>query len=66
MAKAVFDNLSAKTPKNHFTVGITDDVTGASLKFDGEPGKTASQFHSEEAPITPFRCSMPMATLGPP
>jgi len=28
---AVFDNLKATTPKNHFTVGITDDVTDTSL-----------------------------------
>ncbi|HEY9594198.1 MAG TPA: pyruvate:ferredoxin (flavodoxin) oxidoreductase [Spirochaetia bacterium] len=34
MAKAVFDNLKEKTPKNHFTVGINDDVTHTSLKFD--------------------------------
>ena len=34
MAKAVLDNLSAETPKNHFTVGIHDDVTGTSLEVD--------------------------------
>jgi pyruvate-ferredoxin/flavodoxin oxidoreductase len=34
MIKAVFDNLSAPTPKNHFTVGIEDDVTQTSLKVD--------------------------------
>jgi pyruvate-ferredoxin/flavodoxin oxidoreductase len=34
MVKAVFDNLAAVTPKNHFTVGITDDVTGTSLEVD--------------------------------
>jgi pyruvate-ferredoxin/flavodoxin oxidoreductase len=34
MVKAVFDNLAAATPKNHFTVGIQDDVTGTSLDFD--------------------------------
>ncbi len=34
MAKAVFDNLKAKQPKNHFTVGINDDVTNSSLSFD--------------------------------
>jgi pyruvate-ferredoxin/flavodoxin oxidoreductase len=33
MAKAVFDNLAA-TPRNHFTVGITDDVTHTSLPYD--------------------------------
>jgi len=31
MAKAVFDNLKLDTPKKHFTVGITDDVTFTSL-----------------------------------
>ncbi|MCG1011834.1 pyruvate:ferredoxin (flavodoxin) oxidoreductase [Tepidanaerobacter sp. GT38] len=29
--KAVFDNLKADSPKNHFTVGIVDDVTNYSL-----------------------------------
>lgn len=31
MVKAVFDNLDAAAPKNHFTVGINDDVTNTSL-----------------------------------
>ena len=31
MIKAVFDNLIQDTPKNNFTVGITDDVTHSSL-----------------------------------
>jgi pyruvate-ferredoxin/flavodoxin oxidoreductase len=34
MVKAVLDNLSAKSPKNHFTVGIVDDVTHLSLDVD--------------------------------
>ena len=34
MAKAVYDNLSSATPKNHFTVGINDDVTHLSLSYD--------------------------------
>ncbi len=34
MVKAVFDNLAAKAPKNHFTVGIEDDVTHTSLTVD--------------------------------
>ncbi len=33
MVKAVFDNLKADEPKNHFTVGIEDDVAGTSLKL---------------------------------
>ncbi len=36
MVKAVFDNLAAAQPKNHFTVGINDDVTGTSLAYDPE------------------------------
>jgi len=31
MVKATFDNLRSKEPKNHFTVGILDDVTHTSL-----------------------------------
>jgi pyruvate-ferredoxin/flavodoxin oxidoreductase len=34
MVKAVFDELSATAPKTHFTVGITDDVSGTSLAVD--------------------------------
>ena len=33
MVKAVFDNLDANPPKNHFTVGIYDDVTHTSLQW---------------------------------
>ena len=32
--KAVFDNLDADKPLNGFTVGIVDDVTNLSLKYD--------------------------------
>ncbi len=35
-AKAVCDNLAAATPRNHFTVGIVDDVTHLSLPADDE------------------------------
>ena len=31
MVKAVFDNLASGQPKNHFTVGINDDVSHTSL-----------------------------------
>jgi pyruvate-ferredoxin/flavodoxin oxidoreductase len=34
MAKAVLDELSNPNPKNHFTIGIKDDVTHTSLHFD--------------------------------
>jgi pyruvate-ferredoxin/flavodoxin oxidoreductase len=33
MVKAIFDDLNAAQPKNHFTVGIVDDVTGTSLEI---------------------------------
>jgi pyruvate-ferredoxin/flavodoxin oxidoreductase len=32
MALAVYDNMKADNPKNHFTVGIVDDVTDTSLE----------------------------------
>ena len=34
MVKAVFDEMTKPQPKNHFTVGITDDVTHTSLTVD--------------------------------
>ncbi len=34
MVKGVFDELKKDKPKNHFTVGIVDDVTFTSLDFD--------------------------------
>ncbi len=34
MCKGVFDNMAAATPKNHFTIGINDDVTHTSLVYD--------------------------------
>ncbi len=34
MVKAVFDNMNGMAPKNHFTVGITDDVTHTSLDVE--------------------------------
>ncbi len=33
MIKAVFDNMKSVGPKNHFTVGIKDDVTHTSLEL---------------------------------
>jgi len=32
MIKAVFDNMKSLGPKNHFTIGIKDDVTNSSLE----------------------------------
>jgi pyruvate-ferredoxin/flavodoxin oxidoreductase len=34
MCKTVLDNLREKSPKNHFTIGIYDDVTFTSLDYD--------------------------------
>jgi pyruvate-ferredoxin/flavodoxin oxidoreductase len=34
MVKAVFDNLALPQPKNHFTIGINDDVSHTSLAYD--------------------------------
>ena len=34
MVKAVFDELKKEEPKNHFSVGILDDVTNNSLDYD--------------------------------
>ena len=46
MVKAVYDNLSKDEPKNHFTVGINDDVTHTSLELgetlDVAPAGTVS------------------------
>ena len=36
MVKAVFDELGKEQPKNHFTIGIKDDVTHTSLEYDAE------------------------------
>jgi pyruvate-ferredoxin/flavodoxin oxidoreductase len=45
MVQAVFDNLTRKESKNHFTVGIVDDVTGTSLAVD-------PNFHTEPDEMT--------------
>ncbi len=34
MVEAVYENLEKEEPKNHFTIGIEDDVTDTSLTFD--------------------------------
>ena len=36
MVKAVFDELKQSKPKNHFTIGIHDDVTHTSLAWDSQ------------------------------
>ena len=45
MAARVFDELSAERPKRHFTIGIIDDVTHLSLKWD-------DQFTTEGTDVT--------------
>ena len=46
MIKAIFDNMKSDRPKNHFTVGIKDDVTHSSLEpvpgFNPAPQGTVS------------------------
>jgi pyruvate-ferredoxin/flavodoxin oxidoreductase len=36
MVKAVFEELTRPAPRNHFTVGIVDDVTHTSLPYDAD------------------------------
>jgi len=45
MVKAVFDELDKEKPKNHFTVGINDDVMGLSLDFDHDFDIEAPNVH---------------------
>ncbi len=44
MVSGVFDELDRREPRHHFTVGITDDVSGTSISydptFDIEPAST--------------------------
>lgn len=34
MVKGIFDELKKDQPKNHFTIGINDDVSGSSLPYE--------------------------------
>ncbi len=36
MVKGIFDEMGKDKPKNHFTIGIEDDVTHTSLEYDPE------------------------------
>jgi pyruvate-ferredoxin/flavodoxin oxidoreductase len=36
MIKSVFDELAKDAPKNHFTVGIVDDLSNTSLEYDAD------------------------------
>ena len=44
MVKAVYDNLRTPKPKEHFTVGINDDLSHTSLTYD-------AQFSTESADV---------------
>ncbi len=35
MVKSIFDELIKPAPKNHFTIGINDDLTNTSLSYNG-------------------------------
>jgi pyruvate-ferredoxin/flavodoxin oxidoreductase len=37
MVRSVYKELKSPEPKNHFTIGIRDDVTHTSLNFNGTP-----------------------------
>ena len=39
---AVYENLAAKAPKNHFTIGIVDDLTNLSLEEKAAPDTAPS------------------------
>ena len=50
MAKAVFDNMASDKPKDHFAVGIVDDITGNYLLGDNsftlaDEGRTECMFY---------------------
>ena len=47
MVKAIYDNMGAANAKNHFTIGINDDVTGTSLDYSEKV---------DAAPKGLFRC----------
>ncbi len=44
---AVYENLAKATPKNHFTIGIVDDLTGHSLEEKAAP---------DTAPVDMIQC----------
>jgi len=50
MVNAIFENLASTNPKNHFTVGINDDLTNTSLPitkyvFPSDDSVTACKFY---------------------
>ena len=36
MVKSIYDNLASEKPKNHFTIGIVDDISHTSLPMDDD------------------------------
>ncbi|MDD2337314.1 MAG: pyruvate:ferredoxin (flavodoxin) oxidoreductase [Geobacteraceae bacterium] len=48
MVKGIFDNLAKETPKNHFVVGINDDVCGTSIDYDPSFTNISSGIYSAE------------------
>lgn len=52
MVKGVFDELKKPKPKNHFTIGINDDVSKTSLDYDpsfivDQPGVYSAMFYGQ-------------------
>lgn len=45
MVNAIYENLAKTEPKNHFTVGIIDDVTNTSLEIKTEIDTTPEGMH---------------------
>lgn len=50
MIKAIFDEMAKDDPKNHFSLGINDDVTHTSLEYDPDfsiepPSRTRAVFY---------------------
>ncbi|HOI18013.1 MAG TPA: pyruvate:ferredoxin (flavodoxin) oxidoreductase, partial [Geobacteraceae bacterium] len=46
MVKGIYDNLAKDTPKNHFVVGINEDVCGTSLEYDPDFSSIPSGIYS--------------------
>ena len=58
MVKGVFDELAQAKSKNHFTVGIVDDVTHTSIDYD-------PKFSTEACRRRCARCSTAWAPMAP-
>jgi len=69
MAAAVFNNMESNSPKNHFTVGINDDVTNTSLTLpaaiDCSPkGTWRGKFYGLGADGTVGACKNSITIIG--